>query len=70
MIFENPMPGIDELQRPVKMGKIEPWMRDFVKERHSQEEWEAFFAYCEAGPFKRALSHIAGFLIQILPVRL
>jgi len=68
MMFENPMSGLGQLQKPVKMGKIEPWMADFVKERHSQEEWEAFFAYCEAGPVKRALCAIAGVLISIIPI--
>lgn len=31
----------------------EPWMTEFVKGRHSQEEWDWFFAYMEAGPIKR-----------------
>lgn len=53
MIFKNPMPGISQLQEPVKLGKIEPWMVDFLKGRHSQEEWDSFRTYCEAGPVGR-----------------
>jgi hypothetical protein len=33
--------------------KTEPWMAEFTQGRHSQEEWDAFFYYCEAGPVKR-----------------
>jgi hypothetical protein len=40
----------------------EPWMADFVKGRHSQGEWDDFFAYCEAGPVKRRLIKMASFL--------
>lgn len=32
----------------------QPWMKDFVQERHTREEWDAFMAYCQAGPWKRA----------------
>lgn len=47
------MPGLDQVQGPIKLGKVEPWMAEFVKGRHSQEEWDAFFEYCKASSFKR-----------------
>lgn len=65
MIFKNQMPGISQLQEPVKLGKIESWMVDFVKGRHSQEEWGSFFVYCKAGPIKRAFIY-AGWLFSTL----
>lgn len=45
---------------------IEPWMVDFARGRHSQEEWEAFFAYAEASPAKRKLIQWASWAAYLL----
>jgi len=42
--------------------KPEPWMAEFLQGRHSQEEWDAFFYYCEAGPVKRWFMRLASVL--------
>lgn len=49
--FEDMMANESDLER--LKGRMEPWMSEFVKEKHSLEDWEAFFYYCEAGPLKR-----------------
>jgi len=46
--------------------EVEPWMIDFVKGRHSQEEWDAFFEYCKAGPIKRRFLRIGSFFYYII----
>lgn len=43
----------------------EPWMEEFVRGRHSPEEWDAFFAYCEAGPWKRRFIVLGGVIARI-----
>lgn len=53
---EQEKPGVLAVPPTVR---IEPWMHDFVKGRHSQEDWDAFFVYCEAGRFKRWFINIA-----------
>lgn len=44
----------------------EPWMAEFTKGRHSQEEWDAFFYYCEAGPVKRWFLNVASAMNAVL----
>lgn len=39
-------------------------LRDFTKGRHSPEEWEAFLAYVQLPLWKRALSRIAGMVLN------
>ncbi len=51
------MLGFDPFERVEKVSmekvSVELWMEEFVRGRHSQEEWDAFFDYCQAGPWKR-----------------
>jgi len=44
----------------------EPWMVEFVKGRHTQEEWDAFYAYLEASPRKRWWMRFSGMVLEIL----
>jgi hypothetical protein len=44
---------------------LEPWMAEFVRGKHSMEEWEAFFEYCAAGRVKRYFMVIAAALSEI-----
>lgn len=44
----------------------EPWMIEFVKGRHSQEEWDAFYAYMEAGPVKRWVLRLISLLHSVI----
>lgn len=46
--------------------KPEPWMAEFLQGRHSQEEWDAFFYYCEAGPLKRWFLRFGSIMRMIL----
>lgn len=39
---------------------------EFVKERHHQHEWEAFFQYVALPPEKRGVSWVAGVLARIV----
>ncbi len=32
---------------------FEPWMKEFVRGRHSREEWDEFLDYVAAGPWGR-----------------
>lgn len=59
--------GISQVSLVPSLANPEPWMADFVKGRHSQEEWDAFFAYCAAGPFTRLIFRLVPFLISALP---
>lgn len=67
MIGKNLSLGISQVSDVPSLANPEPWMGDFVKGRHSQEEWDAFFAYCEAGPFMRWIFRIVPFLVSALP---
>lgn len=49
---------------------IEPWMKEFVRGRHIQKEWDAFFRYCQAGPWKRRLIWLETTVARILGLRL
>ncbi len=46
--------------------KPEPWMIEFVKGRHTQEERDAFYVYMEAGPVKRFFMDLGMVFAQIL----
>lgn len=60
-------PKVKTVPQEPKQGFVaEPWMADFVKERHHQHEWDAFFAYCEAGPTRRFLIRLATFFAWAL----
>lgn len=65
MMERMPTFGIDQVAVPIKVPKLEPWMAEFVKGRHHQEEWDAFFVYCEASPFRRGLIRL-GWLFHAL----
>jgi hypothetical protein len=49
--------------------EVEPWMVDFIKQRHSPEAWDAFFDYYNAGPWKRAYCRFMGVIVEILGTR-
>jgi len=57
-------PGKAEPVIPPAPVMTEPWMGDFVRERHTQEQWDAFGAYCQAGPWKRALLRLSWHLLS------
>ncbi len=48
------------LPKEMPGGPIEPWMREFVKEKHSEEEWNCFFRYAKASTFQRVMMLIGG----------
>lgn len=54
----------DPAPPPPRPVMTEPWMWDFVRGRHSQEEWDAFCAYCQAGPWKRALLRLSWHMLS------
>lgn len=41
-------------------------LREFVKERHHQHEWEAFFRYVALPPWQRTLSRVSGVVVRAL----
>lgn len=64
--FEQMMAKAATFGIPKEMPKIdfrpEPWMKKFVEEKHTQEEWDGFFDYCDAGPFKRMVIQMIALL--------
>ena len=46
---------------------MEPWMKEFVQGRHSQEEWDSFFKYAQASKFQRFLMRVVGAIAQSCP---
>lgn len=44
----------------------EEMAREFVRGRHSQEEWDAFFRYVQMPRWKRILSQVVGALADAL----
>jgi hypothetical protein len=44
--------------------KVAPWMEEFMKERHSQAEWNWFFWYLEATPFQRFMSEFGSLFVS------
>lgn len=46
--------------------RIEPWMIEFSKGRHTEDEWEAFYVYMEAGPTKRWFIRVGSWLCHFL----
>lgn len=61
----SPMAMAKAIPAPARDFVVEPWMADFVKEPHHQDEWDAFFVYCEASPTKRCLIRVAQFLASL-----
>ncbi len=60
---EDPFPNEFDMER-IK-GRMEPWMSDFMKERHSKNDWDALFYYVEAGPLKRIWIQMCSSLLSI-----
>lgn len=60
-------PMISEME-PLDQREIEPWMVDFMKKRHPPEAWEAFYAYYNSGPLKRAYCRFMGLVFDILRI--
>lgn len=65
MFGGKPWPEMGSLEKTTA-GEVEPWMADFVKRRHSQEDWDVFFEYCASSPLKRAYCRLMGIVCEIL----
>ena len=63
----TPWPTFKALEKPLDR-EIELGMAEFIKERHSPQEWDAFFAYYHFGPRKRAWCRALGLLYGILGI--
>lgn len=59
------MPGLDTGAPKENLGgPIEPWMREFVRERHGEEEWDFFFQYVKASTFQRVMMWVNGVIFR------
>lgn len=56
--------NLPDLQR-FDQGELEEF-REFMRGRHSQEEWDAFFQYLDLPPWKRVLSRVTGVMCAVL----
>ena len=45
------------------------WQKEFIHGRHSEQEWDAFFAYLEMPRWKQILSDIVGAFLYLKGVR-
>lgn len=69
MFGAKPWPTIESVGRSFdRKIEIEPWMVEFMKEKHSLEAWDAFYDYCNASPLKRAYCRFAGLLFEIIGI--
>ena len=57
--------GKEDFQKIVNDPEFELF-KDFVKGKHPQEEWDAFFAYVQLTPWQRVISRLTGTFLEIL----